>query len=77
MLAYNLHVYGKWLETSIIKTDDDVVVVVVEYYRDPNDNTHTDFENKYHLVYNYHELDIVVQGESILEKIINIAFFIL
>jgi hypothetical protein len=42
-----------------------------------NDNTHTDFENKYHLVYNYHELDIVVQGESILEKIINIAFFIL
>ncbi len=73
MLAYNLHVYGKWLETSIIKTDDDVVV----YCRDPNDNIHTDFENKYHLAYNYHELVLVVQGESILEKIINIAFFML
>ncbi len=77
MIAYYLHVCGKWLETSIIKTDDDVVVVIVEYCRAPHDNTHTDFENKYHLPYNYHELVIVVQGESILKKIINIACFIL
>jgi hypothetical protein len=33
MLAYNHHVYGKRLETSIIKRDDDVVV---EYYWDLN-----------------------------------------
>jgi hypothetical protein len=43
MLVYNQHVYGKWLETSIIKRDDDLVV---EYCRDLHDNTHADLENK-------------------------------
>ncbi len=42
MLAYNHHVYGKRLETSIIKRDDDVVV---EYCQDLNDKTRTDLEN--------------------------------